>query len=149
MTATFGTSYMDAAVFDLENVLRTAKRALVDVDFDTIVGTGFSGGIVIPALALRLRKKFVLIRKEGDDSHHGGGRLLGELGQRWIFVDDFVSGGNTRRRVISKISQAVTWNETWTVQSPVETTLVGQYMYTNNWSDEGPQFQPFESGWVL
>lgn len=140
MTAKFRTSYMDTAVFDLEKVLRRAKKDLIDVDFDTIVGTGFSGGIVIPSLALRLKKKFVLIRKEGDDSHHGGGRLLGELGQRWIFVDDFISGGNTRRRVIQKVADAV-------AREGAETTFVGQYMYVN-WSDEGPQFQPFDSMWL-
>lgn len=136
MTATFRTAYMDTAVFDLEKTLRVAKKALVDVDFDTIVGTGFSGGIVIPTLALRLKKKFVLIRKEGDDSHHGGGRLLGELGERWIFVDDFISSGHTRRRVVDKIGSAC-------VLERVESTFVGEYMYVN-YSDEGPTFRPFE-----
>jgi orotate phosphoribosyltransferase-like protein len=75
-------------------------------------------------------KKFVLIRKETDDSHHGKGRLLGELGNKWIFVDDFVSSGRTRQRVIDKVEE---------VDS--DTEYVGQYMYVN-YSNQGPEFEP-------
>jgi orotate phosphoribosyltransferase len=124
------TYYMDDAVFDLNKVIKTAKERLADVDFDTLVGTGFSGGIVIPALALAMGKKFVLIRKETDDSHHGKGRLLGELGQKWIFVDDFVSSGRTRQRVIDKVEEV-----------DGDTEYVGQYMYVN-YSNQGPEFEP-------
>lgn len=142
MIAQFCTSYMDPALFDLGSVIETAKRALADVDFDTMVGTGFSGGVVIPALALAMGKKFVLIRKEEDDSHHGGGRLLGELGDRWIFVDDFISSGRTRTRVIEKIAEAlVTKAESYNER--VTTTFVGQYMYVS-WAENGPTFQSFE-----
>lgn len=105
-TERFKTGYMDGALFDLAEVVREAIKVLRPVarEFDTIVGTGFSGGVLVPILALRLRKKFVLVRKDTDDSHHGSGRLLGELGERWIFVDDFVSTGATRRRVIDKVT---------------------------------------------
>lgn len=129
----FQTYYMDTAVFDLAEVIETAQKRLADVDFDTMVGTGFSGGIVIPALALAMGKKFVLIRKETDDSHHGRGRMLGDLGERWIFVDDFVSSGRTRMRVIEKVDDAAR-------DYDVKTTFVGQYMYCN-YSDGGPQFE--------
>lgn len=130
MSTKLKTFYMDDAVFDLNKVIETAKRRLADVDFDTLVGTGFSGGIVIPALALAMGKKFVLIRKETDDSHHGRGRLLGDLGNKWIFVDDFVSSGKTRKRVLDKIAEL-----------DVDTKCVGQYKYVN-YSDEGPRFEP-------
>jgi orotate phosphoribosyltransferase len=136
----FNTFYMDEAVFNLAEVIKTAKEHLADVDFDTMVGTGFSGGIVIPALALAMDKKFVLIRKETDDSHHGKGRMVGKLGARWIFVDDFVSSGETRSRVIDKIDFCVT---EWAVR----TEMVGQYMYVN-YNDEGPQFEDFDSSWT-
>jgi orotate phosphoribosyltransferase len=138
--ARFNTWYMDDAVFRLDEVIDRAIEALEGADFDTIVGTGFSGGIVIPSLALRLGKKFVLIRKETDDSHHGTGRLLGELGERWIFVDDFVSSGRTRRRVIQKIMDAAE-------ETSQHTVMVGQYMYVN-YSDEGPQLEGFSSNWI-
>lgn len=139
MTSTFSTSYMDDAVFGLPYVIDTAKERLEDVDFDTLVGTGFSGGIVIPTLALALNKKFVLIRKENDDSHHGKGRLLGELGRKWIFVDDFVSSGRTRSRVMRKISDAAR-ERYW------PTEMVGEYMYVSG-DDAGPQFEAVRPEW--
>lgn len=130
MSTKLRTYYMDTALFNLQEVIETAKERLANVDFDTLVGTGFSGGVVIPALALAMGKKFVLIRKETDDSHHGRGRLLGELGEKWIFVDDLISSGQTRQRVIKKVEE---------VDS--DTEYVGQYMYVP-YSDEGPQFEP-------
>lgn len=141
MSAQFRTGYFDGALTGgLGDIIERAKADLADVDFDTFVGTGFSGGVVIPALALAMGKKFILIRKETDDSHHGQGRLLGELGDRWIFVDDFVSSGATRRRVIQKIAAAC-------VVEDFSTTMVGQYMYVN-YSDEGPSLDPFEGRWA-
>ena len=141
MSAQFRTGYFDGALTGgLGDIIERAKADLADVEFDTLVGTGFSGGVVIPSLALALGKHFVLIRKETDDSHHGQGRLLGTLGDRWIFVDDFISSGATRRRVAEKIGLACALEE-------VSTTWVGQYMYVN-YSDEGPSFQPFEKNWV-
>jgi len=138
--AQFNTYYMDSALFNLEEVIQTAADRLRDVDFDTLVGTGFSGSVVIPALALAMGKKFVLIRKETDDSHHGKGRLLGELGKRWIFVDDFVSSGRTRLRVIEKIEDAKREYET-------TSEMVGEYMYVN-YSDVGPELNPFRADWT-
>lgn len=121
--AKFNTWYMDSALFDLPEVIEDAKYGLAGIEFDTLVGTGFSGGIVIPSLALALDKKFVLIRKETDDSHHGKGKLVGQLGARWIFVDDFISSGKTRKRVISKVEEAA-------VEAGVTAEMVGQYLYS-------------------
>lgn len=144
MSEKFQTGYMDKALFNLDSVLRRAKKDLADVDFDTLVGTGFSSGVVIPALAIRMKKKFVLIRKDNDDSHHGSGRFLGEMGDRWIFVDDFISTGRTRERVIKKVNDwrgPEAWNADytkWEPGKPLKTEFVGQYMYAH----EDPEFIP-------
>ena len=119
---TFPTSYMDRALYNLDDVIKQAQRDLRKVDFDTLVGTGFSGGVVIPALAMAMNKDFLLIRKETDDSHHGKGKMLGRLGQRWIFVDDFVSSGRTRSRVKEKVADGA-------FQRQYPTTFVGEYLY--------------------
>jgi orotate phosphoribosyltransferase len=136
--AKFTTGYMDQALFDLPEVIETARKTLDGIDFDTMVGTGFSGGIVIPALALSMGKKFTLIRKETDDSHHGKGRLVGQIGSRWIFVDDFISSGRTRKRVIEKVNDAMA------IQLR-PATMVGQYMYSRVLADA--VFEPFDSRW--
>ena len=139
---TFGTGYMDTALDDLGGLIAQAADDLADVDFDTLVGTGLSSAVVIPALALRMGKRFVLIRKEGDDSHHGGGRLLGNLGSRWIFVDDFVSSGHTRNRVMQKIADVngtlqVGWDYrvNAVMRTTIETEHVGDYLYLHNKGD--------------
>lgn len=137
MDQKFRTYYMDDALFNLEEVISKAEKALADVDFDTLVGTGFSGGIVIPSLALKMGKKFVLVRKDDDDSHHGRGRLVGALGEKWIFVDDFVSSGRTLERVKSKVRDACRLNGMTTEQ-------VGQYMYMGEKRFQGP----FEDPWI-
>jgi orotate phosphoribosyltransferase-like protein len=136
----FRTYYMDQAVFDLPDVIERAKRDLAKVDFDTMVGTGFSGSIVIPALALLMGKQFALIRKETDDSHHGKGRMVGSLGERWIFVDDFISSGKTRERVIRKVKDAV-------AETGQPTRMVGQYMYCDRTLGD-PGYTPFKPEWV-
>ena len=133
---------MDEALFSLPAVISTAQKRLAGVEFDTLVGTGFSGSVVIPALALAMGKDFVLIRKRDDDSHHGGGRMLGRLGARWVFVDDFVASGSTRRRVISKVNDAAS-------SSGLPTEMVGQYMYCK-YSDDGTQgcFEEYRESWT-
>lgn len=136
--ALFRTYYFDDAISHLPKVIDRAKADLRGIDFDTIVGTGFSGGIVIPALALVMDKQFLLIRKEGDNSHHRG-HVVGQLGKRWIFVDDFISSGKTRTRVIQKVGEAM-------AGASLKTTMVGQYMYQNPFGDIG--FEPFNPEWA-
>lgn len=133
----FRTSYMDSAVFNLPNVLEVAQEHLEDVDFDTIVGTGFSGGIVVPSLALAMDKKFVLVRKDNDDSHHKSSKLLGDLGSRWLFVDDFVSSGKSRLRVMNRVREAAR-------QRPGDEfpMMVGQYTY-----EYPAEFQSYSPDW--
>jgi len=120
----FRTGYFDTALLDLGAVIEEATEDLEQVNFDTLVGTGFSGAVVIPALALALGKDFLLIRKDNDDSHHGKGKLIGKLGRKWIFVDDFVSGGTTRNRVFDKVFEAAR-------DSAHTTENVGAYLYAN------------------
>jgi len=77
--------------------------------FDFIAVTGMSG--VIPAIPLSLATGIpvAILRKPTEDCHHIGmsdtidnwinGHVVRE-GQRGLFFDDFVSAGDTRRRII-------------------------------------------------
>jgi hypothetical protein len=131
----FRTGYLDAALYNLEDVLDAAERDLRGFHFDTLVGTGFSGALVVPALALRLGKEFVLVRKEGDGSHHSG-KLIGRLGERWIFLDDFTCSGKTRDRVMAAIQISAH-------ERDLETEHVGDYWYAgrSGYGSE-PRFEP-------
>jgi hypothetical protein len=104
-TASFKTGYLDKAIDNVEEVIAKAEAELQDVDFDTFIGTGFSGALIVPMLAAAMGKNFVLVRKPKDNSHHSG-TMIGNLGERWIFVDDFVSSGETRSRVLGTVSEA-------------------------------------------
>jgi adenine/guanine phosphoribosyltransferase-like PRPP-binding protein len=121
-SVTYHSGYFDEALFNLGEVIKKAERDLIMVDFDTMVGTGFSGSVVVPTLALAMGKKFALARKPGDNSHHGNDRLVGTLGERWLFVDDFVSSGFTRSKVIDKVSEEAEWK-------CHTTRFVGSYLY--------------------
>lgn len=135
MTKKFGVAYFDDALFDLPTLIADAQNRLKRLKFDTLVGTGFSGGVVVPALALAMGKQFVLVRKESDNSHHGPGKLIGELGERWIFVDDFISSGSTREYVLSKIRY----------YAP-DSRCVGQYLYVKPW-DDADKFTRYDVAW--
>jgi adenine/guanine phosphoribosyltransferase-like PRPP-binding protein len=136
-TTAFTTGYCDIAFTDINEVIRTAKRKLRQAkvldEFDTLVGTGFSGGLVVPMLANELDKDFVLIRKPRDNSHHSG-RMVGVLGERWLFVDDFISSGTTLRRV-QRIVTAEANNRYH------ETEQLGSYYYRGMFSGE-PNYIP-------
>lgn len=67
-------------------------------EFDTLVGTGLSAALVLPTLAHRADKHFAIVRKP-EDSTHSCHALEGQLGKRWIFVDDLMESGATFVRV--------------------------------------------------
>lgn len=131
--AQFVTGYCDVAFQDPDHIITVAKRKLRGVDFDTIVGTGFSGGLIVPMLARAMDRNFVLIRKPRDNSHHSG-HMVGLLGERWIFVDDFIASGSTLRRVkrIVKAQAQARYHET---------SYVGSYCYRGAFGNE-PAFSP-------
>ena len=135
--ARFNTGYLDLAFQDPNEVIRLAKRKLgrarVLDEFDTLVGTGFSGGLIVPMLANELDKNFVLIRKPRDNSHHSG-QMVGVLGERWLFVDDFTSSGTTLKRV----QRIVKANAT---RQYHETEFIGAYFYRGMFGGE-PNFVP-------
>lgn len=135
------TSYLSRAHGEMDVIVRAAAAKLALVDFDTMVGRGLSGAVVIPHLALELTKMYhrpigsLIIRKSRKDNH---ANLVGEgrLGRKWLFVDDFVSTGATRRRVKEAVQELVTYGlfgktdeDDYKVAHPWQTTFVGSYLY--------------------
>lgn len=98
--ASFGAGYMDRAINDVSGIISDMRERLKDVKYDTIVATGSSGALIAPIVARALRKKYLIVRKpEEYESSHSGAKYLGNLGGRWLFLDDFCSSGRTFRRV--------------------------------------------------
>lgn len=119
-------NYLDHAFASPTKLARHARKHLADVDFDTMVGTGLSGALVIPALARSLRKYYMIVRKH-DDSMHADYKVEGVLGQRWIFVDDFISSGETFARVNDVIADTLARQ----FGEPITSTHVGSYLYAS------------------
>jgi hypothetical protein len=137
------TGYMDDAWEQQGAIIAEAQDQLADVDFDTFVVTGLSGSLVAPVLAWVMGKKFFVLRKPNDGSHHArhGALWVGSLGKRWIFLDDLVDSGLTRQRVFRALRKQLAEVEhnrqlyggsaTRGNDVPFETTHVGTYEYRN------------------
>lgn len=136
--------YGDLPILHPATFLRDARRLLKDVDFDTVVGTGLSGVPAATLLGRSMHKHILLVRKEDDThNHHNstGKGVVGELGERWVFVDDFVSSGETRHHVKAAVEHMV--EDWWSPagDEPPTTTYVGSYLFRGQRSwDEEPVF---------
>jgi orotate phosphoribosyltransferase-like protein len=104
-----------------DELIATAKSKTDDVLFDTLIGTGVSGSIIVPLLAKELGCFWAIVRKPNDGSHSGCD-IEGDLGERWIFVDDLVNTGATVERTRSQIAG-------WTERFNWETEYGGAYLY--------------------
>lgn len=127
----FYTNYFDEAWQRPDLLVRQAKEDLAKVSFDTFVATGVSGACMVSLFAHEMGKKWLIVRKDDDQSTHhysGPGGLVGELGASWIFLDDFIATGGTFARVYDRIMDD--FGDT--------TTFVGAYSYTRN---KGNRFQ--------
>ena len=92
---------------DLEDEVVAAVRQCEGKKFDVIAVQGVSGMSLGFPLALRLGKDIIVVRKRSDISHSDPETITGVIvrGKRCLFVDDFVSCGNTRRRVREAIEK--------------------------------------------
>ena len=117
-----GSDYLDD-VFDPGRLVEDARSHLVtaQVFFDTLVGTGLSGALIIPILALELGVDYALVRTTGD-SRHARTSIEGFLGRSWLFVDDHICTGSTFRRVHRAITAAAQ-------AEGHATSLAGSYCY--------------------
>lgn len=116
--------YLSKAFSSVDTLVDEAREALKGVEFDTIIGTGLSGGLVVPTLARALGKHFAIARKPQAESH-GSYQVEGTIGDLWIFVDDFIDSGQTLKRVVKTVENAS--KSEWHLFS---TQYVGTYQYS-------------------
>ena len=115
-------NYMEEAVLKQPELIAKIRADLKEhkVAYDTIVGTGVSGAIIVPILARALRKYAMIVRKDGQTHSHK--RCEGQLGARWLFVDDLICTGATLTRAYEHITALAR-------QESHKTKFVGAYMY--------------------
>lgn len=77
-----------------DKLVQAMAEATKGVDYDTMVTSGMSGALVIPTLADKLGKKWAIVRK--SDMRHAEGEIIGQIGHKWMFVDDFTGEGKNR-----------------------------------------------------
>lgn len=124
------TSYMSYAHKSWRKVLAQARLHLDPQNYDTLVGTGLSGAILIPRLAGSLRKNWLMVRKPGDGSHSFS-LAEGTLGSRWVFVDDLIDSGTTFDRVTDAVKDICESRKH-------KTTFVGAYLYQRGGQWQSP-----------
>lgn len=130
---TLRSSYMHQALHPVD-IRATAAKALTDVTFDTVVGTGLSGLLPLAVLAEKFGVSYAAVRKPNDSSHSDG-LIEGTLGAKWLFVDDFISSGSTFNRVYETVWQAAEENRH-------TTECVGVFQYER---PEGHQYRTFDA----
>lgn len=96
-------TYLDGAFGDPAALVYDAMTRIKGsgVEFDTMVGRGFSGALVVPLLARAMSKHFAIVRK--GEKCHSVNLLEGRLGSRWIFVDDLICSGDTFARTAEAV----------------------------------------------
>lgn len=126
-------------LFD-ERFVKEAKQKLKNVDFDTLVGVGFSGILATSQLSYVLKKKALYLRK-GTEKTHSSSLAEGEIGRKWIFVDDFIATGETFYFVYDRV-------QTLLVSHRYESNFVGMYLYQGNWGADNIGFHSIEESYV-
>lgn len=126
------TSYLEHAFASDEALVEKACRLIPDsIEYDTMIGRGLSGALIIPRLATLLGKAYAIVRKDSDSSHSGN-EIEGSIGERWVFVDEFVATGATRLATVNAVQNYVdTWNQraSYSEKPRIETTYIGSYLY--------------------
>ena len=129
----------DHDLVDLPKIVTRACKEIREhigtANFSSIVVQGVSGIVVGSPVALRLKKPLVVVRKPNDGSHHQEAQacsaygddaaaliIINEhrIGHSPLFLDDFSSSGETKRRVQAAIDPTF------------ERPLVACYFYDNH-----------------
>lgn len=139
-----GMQYSNWAYTDPAGIVTAAMRNLAGIQFDTFVCRGLSGILVAPLLARAMSKHFLIVRKLTEPSHSSC-EVEGTFGHNWVFVDDFVSCGNTRRACYEAVQR----------MQGGSGTFVGTYEYQtrNKFSgatsaSENGVYTPFTGGMI-
>jgi adenine/guanine phosphoribosyltransferase-like PRPP-binding protein len=127
---TVDTGYFDTAFDKREKVIGKALAILKHCkdDFDVIVCRGYSGMVIAPTLAFCLKKPLFVVRKDGEKSHSAK-KYIGDLGKRYLMVDDFISSGQTYEEIMIALYKA---HEKENMEPPVMAAIYLYESYNND-----------------
>jgi len=112
------------------------------VEFDAIVLRGMSGAIIVPAVADRLKKPFIVCRK--DDKHHSSLQVEYQFDgtiARYIIIDDLISSGGTIKTIVEMMRNEANrdkWEEEGQLSKEIK--CVGIFLY-NDYCDYKEGFE--------
>jgi hypothetical protein len=141
-------NYFSMSILENPNAfVRSSHRFLKDApEFDTFVVRGMSGAIAGGILARSCKKNLYVIRKPNDGSHDGN-KAFGIIGSRWLFLDDFVSSGDTFWQTYDTLRLVLgsKWGyDAAGIWSPMEVDppeFVGAYLYARGGVLDAVEFQ--------
>lgn len=114
------TSYLTKPLLHPDQLIEDCRGWLKTIKCDTLVGRGMSGAIAVPLLARHFGKHWAVVRKPKDETHSEY-KIEGEIGERWLFVDDLLSTGNTLDQTVRTVEKEHHYN--MTQRFPVEKRL--------------------------
>lgn len=111
-------------LFDLKKQKKIVTQAVKLLkpfvgQFDYLAISGFSGALVAPIVADKLKKQIVLVRKGGDSSHSANLNVEGPTEGRYIIFDDFIATGHTVNYIKNMITSI----------PEINLEYIGFYMY--------------------
>ena len=137
---------------NMDRFVRDSRKIMLNApEFDTFVVRGMSGAIAGGILARSLKKNLYVVRKENDGSHDSN-RTFGIMGQRWLFLDDFVSSGRTFWATYDGLVEDLRWTWEWDaarggtakVENPLP-VFAGAYLYGRSWIGDTQKFKEYLS----
>lgn len=123
-----GIDYLNRAFDNPASLISESMRVLEKVQYDTLVGTGLSGALIVPILARALGRHWMIVRKAKDQSHSSA-PYAGTMGYHWIFVDDLICSGDTRDRCRYVIAALREEDDNRELTCHKETHYVGTLLY--------------------
>ncbi len=128
----------------LQKVVRKACAVIkkTGIEFDAIAFRGFSGALVAPMVACRLRKGFLAVRKrkENEDchsSHSVEGAVRADC--NYIIIDDLISSGATIWHIVNELNEYTYEDYNAEAQNTIThrhtRKCVGVFLY-NTWADD-------------
>lgn len=99
--------YFDGALRgkNLKHFVEQAATTLSKVEFDSIACRGNSGLIFASALAVKMEKNIIIVRKQLEHSHATETVEYFDLPKKIVVVDDFVCSGETLKAIWEEISK--------------------------------------------